>query len=99
MEQLVLTVVSFRIAGHFLPSATFHALMKVNAKVVVVLLLVTFLLSGLGTLRIHFPVVVLCWLCLFPVLFVSDSYVQSDAASQNSFPSFATLAWRGPPIS
>jgi hypothetical protein len=96
---LILAFASFQIVRRLLPNATFYAVMKVSAKVVAVLLLVTLLLNGLGTLNTHSAVGMVCWLCLFPAVAVSRSYPQAAGVTQYSFPAFATLAWRGPPIS
>jgi len=99
MELLILAFLTFRIARRLLPHHTFCAMMKIDARVVIVLLLMAYLATGLGTLNLPLAcIVVLCSVFLLPPNAVRARQAVSDSPSL-PVPFLASIDYRGPPFS
>jgi hypothetical protein len=65
MELLILAFLTFRIARRLLPHHTFCAMMKIDSRVVIVLLLIAYLVAGLGTLNLQLACSIVLWNMFF----------------------------------
>ena len=96
MGFLILGLLGYFFLRRVMPNAAFYVVMRADSKILVILLLIAFLVTGMT----HIPLadVVLFPLCLTFAITVFESYSQSKDDVPHPSPFVASLAPRAPPL-
>jgi hypothetical protein len=96
MGFLILGLLGYFFLRRVMPNATFYVVMTADSKILVILLLIAFLVTGIT----HIPLadVVLFPLCLSFTIAVFESYSQSKDDVPHPSPFVASVASGAPPL-
>jgi hypothetical protein len=97
MGLLILALIGYLVGRRVAPNGTFHAMMTVDSKVLVILLLVATLATG-TTSHVPFAEVVVFTLCLLFAITVAG-YPQPTDDAPRLFPFLRSFTSRAPPAS